>query len=184
MLHATDTGRSKSLAAVKAQPIARAIASTYFESVRADLDAVKSRAGLVEELDFVVQTLLQLAAGSREKQAYVGQLNELRPLLLEAEVDLLKSRSAARLVLSQTERAILETLGALLPSCAASYEQALRDISQGARVSWRGTATELRETLRQVIDHFAPDEKLLLRQASNWRKVSRILPKSKRFGTF
>lgn len=63
-------------------------------------------------------------------------------------------------MLSQTERAILDTLAALLPSCAASYEQALRDIAQGARVSWRGTATELRETLREVMDHLAPDDKV------------------------
>jgi hypothetical protein len=157
---AANSGRSKYLAVSDVQPVARAIAITYFESIRTDLDAAKSRAGLVEEIDFVVQQILQLASGPREKQSYIGQLNELRPYLLEATVDLMKSRGTARLVLSQTERAILETLAALLPSCAASYEQALRDITQGGRVSWRGTATELRETLREVIDHFAPDDKV------------------------
>ncbi len=69
----------------------------------------------------------------------------------------MKSRGT-RLVLSQTERTILETLNAMLPASAASYEQALRDITQGGRASWRGTATELRETLRDVMDHLAPDE--------------------------
>jgi Predicted pPIWI-associating nuclease len=157
---AANSGRSKFLAVSDVQPLARSIAITYFESVRSDLDAVKSRAGLVDEIDTIVQQILQLAGGSREKRAYIGQLNELRPLLLEAIIDLMKSRGAARLVLSQTEQAILDTLTKLIPSCAASYEQALRDISEGARVSWRGTATELRETLREVIDHFAPDEKV------------------------
>jgi Predicted pPIWI-associating nuclease len=157
---AANSGRAKHLAVSEAQPIARAIATTYFELVRTDLDAVKSRGGLVDEIDFVVQQILQLASSQREKQAYIGQLNELRPYLLEATIDLMKSRGNDRLVLSQTERAILDTLSSLLPSCAASYEQALRDITQGARVSWRGTATELRETLREVIDHFAPDDKV------------------------
>ncbi len=157
MFRAANSGRSKYLAVSDVQPVARAIATTYFELIRSDLDEVKSRTGLVEEIDFVVQSILQLASGQREKQAYIGQLNELRPYLLEATVDLMKSRGTARLVLSQTERAILDTLAALLPSCAASYEQALRDIAQGARISWRGTATELRETLREVIDHLAPD---------------------------
>jgi hypothetical protein len=157
---AAISGRSKHLAGSIAQPIARAIATTYFESIRTSLDSVKSRAGLVDEIDFVVQQILQLASGQREKQAYIGQLNELRPFLLEATIDLMKSRGNPSLVLSETERAILDTLASLLPSCAASYEQALRDISQGARVSWRGTATELRETLREVMDHFAPDEKV------------------------
>jgi hypothetical protein len=45
----------------------------------------------------------------------------------------------------------------MLPVAAASYEQALLDVSQGGRASWRGTATELREVLREVIDHLAPD---------------------------
>ncbi len=157
---AANSGRSKYLAVSEAQPVARSIATTYFESILSDLYAVKSRNGLVDEIDFVVQSLLQLASSSREKQAYIGQLNELRPYLLEATVDLMKSRGTPRLVLSQIERAILDTLAALLPSCAASYEQALRDIAQGARVSWRGTATELRETLRGVMDHLAPDDKV------------------------
>jgi hypothetical protein len=157
---AANTGRSKYLSVSVAQPVARAIATTYFELIRSDLDSIKSRGGLVDEIDFVVQSILQLASGTREKQAYIGQLNELRPYVLEATVDLMKSRGTPRLLLSETERAILDTLAALLPACAASYEQALRDIAQGARVSWRGTATELRETLREVIDHFAPDEKV------------------------
>lgn len=40
---------------------------------------------------------------------------------------------------------------------AASYEQVLQDIATGKRVSWRGTGTELREVLREVMDHLAPD---------------------------
>lgn len=157
---AANSGRSKYLHSSDVQPMARAIATTYFESIRPELDAVKTRGGIVDEIDFVVQAILQLASGRREKQAYLGQLNELRPYLLEATVDLMKSRGAPQLVLSETERAILDTLAALLPSCAASYEQALRDIAQGGRVSWRGTATELRETLREVMDHLAPDGKV------------------------
>jgi hypothetical protein len=157
---AANAGRSRYLAGSIAQPIARAIGTTYFELIRPDLDSVKNRSGLVEEIDFVVQQILELATSQREKQAYIGQLNELTPFLLEATVDLMKSRGASSLVLSETERGILDTLASLLPSSAASYEQALRDIAQGARVSWRGTATELRETLREVIDHFAPDDKV------------------------
>ena len=156
-----QTGRAKLVAMAVAQPIARAIATTYFEQIRNDLQSVQSRQGLVEEIDFVVQALLQLATRASERQAYAGQLNELRPYLLEATVDLLKARGTPRLVLSETERSIVATLAALLPAAAASYEQSLRDISQGGRVSWRGTATELREALREVIDHLAPDDQVM-----------------------
>lgn len=154
--------RGKYISSATVQPTAKAIATVYFESIRRDLDAVKNRTGLVEEIDFAVQGILELAGGGyREKQAYIGQLGELRSCLLEATVDLMKAKGTPRLLLSETERSILETLGAMLPASAASYEQALRDISQGGRVSWRGTANDLRETLRDVIDHLAPDDKVM-----------------------
>ena len=152
-----SSGRAKKLAVAQAQPIARQIATIYFGSIRAELDSAKSRDALLEEIDFVIQAILHLASGPRERAAYLGQINELRPYLMEATIDLMKARGVPRLVLSQTEKTILDTLGSLLPLSAASYEQALRDISAGGRISWRGPATELRETLREVIDHFAPD---------------------------
>lgn len=58
------------------------------------------------------------------------------------------------------ERAILQTLQAILPASAASYEQATFDLKDANRVSMRGTALELRETLREVLDHLAPDDKV------------------------
>jgi hypothetical protein len=59
--------------------------------------------------------------------------------------------------LEATEAAILDTLRKLLPSAALSYQQALSDLASEGRVSFRGTAAELRETLRDVLDHLAPD---------------------------
>jgi hypothetical protein len=91
----------------------------------------------------------------------LGQIAELTPYLLEANVALMKARGDRRLVLSQTERSILDTLTRMLPNSARSYEQALRDIAMGSRVSWRGTATELREALREVMDHLAPDDQVM-----------------------
>jgi hypothetical protein len=158
---AVSSVRTKTVQPPVAQPIASTIARTYFESVRTELSTVQSRAGLVEEIDFVLQSLLQLASAQREKEAYFGQITEVRPYLLEATIDIMKSRGSPRLILSQTERGILETLTKMLPVTGASYEQALLDIAQGKRVSWRGSATELREVLREAIDHLAPDDKVL-----------------------
>jgi len=156
--------RAKKVQPTTVQPIASAIARRYFESVRPELKAVQNRAGLVAEIDFVLQAILELATAPREKQAYLGQIAEVRPYLLEAAVDVMKASGSQRLILSQTERAILDTLGKMLPAAAASYEQSLMDISQGKRVSWRGTATELREVLREAIDHLAPDDKVVASQ--------------------
>jgi hypothetical protein len=56
-----------------------------------------------------------------------------------------------------TEARILQTITTMLPSAGASYEQAMRDLHDGTRVSVRGTAVELREALREVLDDLAPD---------------------------
>lgn len=45
----------------------------------------------------------------------------------------------------------------MLPSAANSYRQVLSDIEEPGRLSYRGTAAELRETVREVLDHLAPD---------------------------
>jgi Predicted pPIWI-associating nuclease len=59
--------------------------------------------------------------------------------------------------IDHTERQILDKLRNILPSAAASYNQAVLDLKEPARQSMRGTAMELREALREVLDHLAPD---------------------------
>jgi hypothetical protein len=55
---------------------------------------------------------------------------------------------------------LIAALKGVLPTAAAGYEQALRDLASADRVSYRGVASELREVLREVLDHFAPDDRL------------------------
>jgi hypothetical protein len=152
-----DAVRSKLVPPEKVERIARSIADVYFGSIHSDLQAVQHRAGLADEIEFVVSAILQLSGEPREKGAYFGQVKELRPYLQEAMIDVMKARGVRRLVLSDTERGILTTLERMLPATALSYEQVLQDIAAGKRVSWRGTGTELREVLREVMDHLAPD---------------------------
>ena len=82
-------------------------------------------------------------------------------------IDVMKARGVRRLLLSGAERGILTTLDRMLPSTAVSYEQVLQDIASGKRVSWRGTGSELREVLREVMDHLAPDAEVMA--APNFR---------------
>jgi hypothetical protein len=50
----------------------------------------------------------------------------------------------------------------LVPTAALSYEQALRDLAASdERVSFRGTANELREALRETVDRLAPDDEVI-----------------------
>ena len=54
----------------------------------------------------------------------------------------------------------LQKLDALVPSAALSYKQAILDIADDSRVSFRGPALELREALREILDHLAPDNEV------------------------
>ncbi len=52
---------------------------------------------------------------------------------------------------------IISKLDAVVPSAALSYTQAVLDLSEENRVSFRGPALEFREALREILDHLAPD---------------------------
>src|SRR5687767_4275942 len=60
-----------------------------------------------------------------------------------------------------TERLIIDTLGKILPPTAASYEQAIIDLSNTSRRSYRGVAHEMREALRETFDYLAPDAEVM-----------------------
>ena len=62
---------------------------------------------------------------------------------------------------SSIEAKIHSTLGDLVVSAASSYVQALKDLEDTTRVSFRGTANELRSALWDVLDRLAPDQSVL-----------------------
>jgi len=45
----------------------------------------------------------------------------------------------------------------LTRNSAFSYKQAINDLADKGRISYRGCANELRETLRETLDYLAPD---------------------------
>jgi len=53
---------------------------------------------------------------------------------------------------------IISSLREVCPSAAAAYAQGVRDLEALDRASWRGPATELRESLRETLDALAPDK--------------------------
>jgi hypothetical protein len=63
--------------------------------------------------------------------------------------------------LTSDESKLLEAMEKMLPSANISYRQALVDLRDDERVSFRGPALELREVLREVLDHVAPDKDVL-----------------------
>lgn len=58
---------------------------------------------------------------------------------------------------SASQASIINALDEIVPSAANSYRQPLSDLTDNSRLSYRGTANELRSTLWDVLDQLAPD---------------------------
>jgi hypothetical protein len=80
------------------------------------------------------------------------------------------SRSSGAVSLSSNETIIYETLLKLIPTAALSYKQALLDLADENRISFRGAATEFREALRETLDHLAPDKEVAAQQNFKYEK--------------
>jgi Predicted pPIWI-associating nuclease len=74
---------------------------------------------------------------------------------------------------SREETLLLKTLETLVPSAAASYRQGLSDLISAERLSYRGTAAEFREALRETLDHLAPDPDV---EKQTWYKAEERQP--------
>src|SRR5207253_1824172 len=96
------------------------------------------------------------------KSVYKGFIRELRKAAVVAEGRMLASAGSrnAGAAGDATDRRIIAILQGLVPTAALAYEQALLDMAAGGRLSWRGPATDLREALRETLDHLAPDSEV------------------------
>jgi hypothetical protein len=90
-----------------------------------------------------------------------NELKRLRDALRAVDLQKVKSAGVPTNRTSSIDVLIVQTLDKMVPSAALSYRQALADIQESHRLSWRGTATELREALRETLDHLAPDLEVL-----------------------
>lgn len=133
---------------------------------RPELDKLEIAQDL-QQLDASFQHLLALANSQSTIGKYKKVSNAIRALRPEIEVkaELAVSKRLARTgffgnTLSAMEQGIIDTLEGLVPTAAASYKQAVADLRDSRRSSFRGTASELRECMREVLDHLAPDEEV------------------------
>ena len=141
----------------------RELVQEYFRSLRPTLVKLGLNDDVLAGLDGPAQELLRLTIGRNARASYLRSLRALyrARVAVETERELKLGQAAAGphvdIVTSGVETQILTTLRKLVPSAGLSYEQALRDLSGAPRLSYRGTAVELREALREVLDHLAPN---------------------------
>jgi Predicted pPIWI-associating nuclease len=140
-----------------------ALATRYFAEARSRILAIPVGAAEIAAHDERWQQLVRLAHGNNARRTHVRTVSQLRRDLVTFRVALLTAKPVApprdgrQIAFSTEEAAILKTLEGLVPSAAASYRQGLMDLYGPERLSYRGTAAEFRESVRETLDHLAPD---------------------------
>ncbi len=143
--------------------VAIALASSYFNEARPRLVEVLGEQQELRKQDQAWQELVRLAHANNKRSTYLTLVKSLTAVLRELSIQTV-ARTADRgdggrglSELTPGELQLLSTLEALLPTAAASYRQGLLDLRDRERLSYRGTASEFREALRETLDHLAPD---------------------------
>jgi Predicted pPIWI-associating nuclease len=156
--------RSTHVSAASAIEAARGLVQKYFREARPYMVGLKVPVDRLAPLDGIMQEVLRLAAARSRKRSYLRLVNEAGQLMLglaaESELRLGEHENPARASTTSgpLEERIIRTLSELVPSAGASYQQVIFDLNDQGRVSFRGTANELREVLREVLDRLAPDD--------------------------
>lgn len=140
----------------------------YFRDVRATLRVLGVEPAATDHMDESMRGLLRLSASNSAKSSYTKLFRDLSKTMLtvtesiELRISemLFLSQSTQASPLSSVESAIYETLMRLEPTAGRAYKQAIEDLSDPGRISYRGPANELREALREAVDKLAPDEKV------------------------
>ncbi len=143
---------------------AQSSVQTYFRELRPELATLVEDPAVLNDLDDHLQALLRLSQGANLRTSYVRVVREIvrKQAVMSGLREIgIGATAAKRLVhargMTDTESRVHTTIDRMLPATARSYQQAIADLSDPGRVSFRGTAVELRETLREVLDHLAPD---------------------------
>lgn len=142
-----------------------AAGSYYFKECRGEARQILSDSQELAELDEEWQRLIRLAQGNNAKKSYLS----LAKSLLKKTTDLsvaahvqsapLPPSESTKLGYSQAEEILVATLDSLISTAAQSYRQGLHDLdNRENRFSYRGTASEFRESLRETLDTLASDE--------------------------
>lgn len=156
---------AKHINTLEVRSLAQETTQKYFRTLRPELLALNLD---IQRFDELMQELLELASKRSFKEAYLSALKELEGIRLRLEIqreltlgEIAFKRTQSVSQPNETEVQIIETLNKFVPAAALTYQQAVFDISSSERISFRGTASELREALRETLDYLAPDSAVM-----------------------
>jgi hypothetical protein len=154
--------RTTHVKAASTRECAKAVVQYYFREVRQGLLGLRISENRIEEFDYEMQELIKMASKVTRVSTYRRSMKFFHamraPLEAAIEISAVTANDSTIFTPTTVESTFLKTLDQIVPNAALSYQQVLQDLREENRVSLRGTASELREILREVLDHLAPDE--------------------------
>jgi hypothetical protein len=150
--------RVDQVAAVSIREAIRNSVDAYFRTDRPILtNYYESNA--FSELDIHMQELLSLSQHRSLRSRYVKALRAIVKAFDKLEIHLLpRTVDKVGVQLSAQYEALANSVERVSPAAAKCYRQGVMDLDDSYRTSWRGTATEFREAVREVLDAMATDE--------------------------
>jgi len=154
-----DQARTVNINTSSLRTEARDVAQQYFRQTRPVLQDL----GLDAQLDVLntgFQSIIELSDHSNAAASYKKQTKLIRKLLPTVTSRIEMNQGVGKIGANTTkeDEGVIQTLEGLVPSAALSYKQAIIDLADDRRLSFRGPALELREALRETLDHLAPDD--------------------------
>jgi hypothetical protein len=144
------------------------LGSSYFRNFREDALTILGESKELHDYDENWQYLIRLAHGNNPKNTYQNVIKKLLKTTKQINVAMHSTITespgikSSKITYSDAEKLLIRTLEFLVPSAAASYKQGITDLnSSSSRFSYRGTASELREALRETLNHLAPNSELI-----------------------
>lgn len=133
----------------------------------------------IELLDEGFSRILELSSKPSQRSSYLEAIKLVKRKVSELEIQYEFSFSENRQNINPPERlgersreevAIVGTLEKINPYFGNAYTQVLLDLDDKDRVSYRGVAHEIRELLRGVLNHFAPDDEVSAQEGFRFEK--------------
>jgi len=136
----------------------RAVAETWPNDVRPQVTGGTGSKDQIQAADELARKIIGATYHNTTANKYLELMDSLREAVISLRVESTVTMPSTVRKASEVTLDVEQALEALNPAIADSYRQVLSDLEDDDRISLRGTANELREVLREVLEVLAPDE--------------------------